>query len=156
MPEILTDLKARKEKLLSTRHLDVKVDGWDDDGEPPVYVRYGTVTNATIEAGEKAVTDAKDAPAKLAANAQVLVAACQGVFQKVDGKRVGFDPAKPDAWPRFDKDLAKILGLAGEPPSALICQALFLSEGNLLAHVGAVAVFSGQKIAEVDTELLGE
>lgn len=155
MTEVLSDLATRKKKIVDALVTDVKVDHWDDDGDPPVYVRYAPVPNAQIEAAQEASLAAKDGNAKIDANAQLLIDACRGVYQKVDGKRVGFD-GKEGSFPRFDADLAKILGLAGDPPATLICRSLFLTEGNLLAHAQQVAVFSGAKFAELDTTLLGE
>lgn len=153
--DILRSLGKRKEQILSTLEIAIKVDHWDDDGDAPVYVAYGPVSDATIEAAQDASLAAKDNQAKLEANAQLLVEACRGVYQKVDGKRVGFD-GKEGNLPKFDSALAKVLDMAGEPSPTMICRALFLVEGNLLAHAGEVAAFSGRKLAEVDTTLSGE
>lgn len=154
--QVLGGLAKRKAALLATRKIDIKVSGWDDDGGAPVYVSYSPVGGAVVEAAQDASLTAKDFQSKLAANADILVQACRAVYQKVDGKRVGFDPAKPEHLPRFDADLAKVLDLPGEPPATMICEALFLDELDLLAHAGQLAVFSGAKLAEIDTTLAGE
>lgn len=154
--QIIGGLAKRKAALVGTRKIDIKVNGWDDDGGAPVFVSYGPVGGALVEAAQEASLIAKDFQTKLAANADILIEACRGVYQKVNGKRVGFDPAKPEHLPKFDADLAKVLDLAGEPPAVQICEALFLDELDLLAHASQLAVFSGAKLAEIDETLAGE
>lgn len=154
--QIIGGLAKRKAALVASRKIDIKVSGWDDDGGDPIYVSYSPVGGALVETAQEASLTAKDFQTKLAANADILIEACRGIYQKVNGKRVGLDPAKPEQLVKFDSDLAKILDLAGEPPPTMICQALFLDELDLLAHAGQLAVFSGAKLAEIDTTLAGE
>lgn len=160
----LAHLKRIREQMESKLYIDLKVPRWGSiEGSPEIYVRYGPVDNEVFESIVERRSKQGGSWA-LAANAEMLVHCCQGVYAVVDGdtsKKFSLADAgdateeeqlkKP--WTRFDQALGTALGL---PPARMttaadICQELYLTDGDLLAAASAVADWSG-----VESERLTE
>lgn len=155
---VLATLAERRKKILDGRHLDLKVEGWDDDAG--LFVRYAHLPFDRLQPLYNKLQEAienDDPQGVWDRNADILIAACKGVYTYSDDRKVGPDPARPDVWPKFDQDLADALGMAGEPPARMVCQELFdAAPFNLTAHVGALLQFCGFGNAEADKKIAGE
>ena len=133
----LADLRARRDKAKEALHLDLRVPRLPG---APVYVRFGPVPRAVIEDANKRAAESKDRDWAVIANAFVLAHCCIGVYAEVDGKPQG----SPDTWPKFDADLAEILGLPTDSNATTIIRGLYLAEGDIIAAAETLSRWSAQ------------
>ena len=147
----LASLRERREAVLAAQYLDLAVPDYD----PPVYVRYKPITNAKLNAATKQVAASKDRDAEVIANAGVLAEACVGVFEVIDDTQVSIDPTDRDGtWLRFDKDLARLLGVpAGK--AAEVVRALYPTDGHIISTVGKVGQWSGFAMDQLERDDAG-
>lgn len=152
----LFDLRAIREKKLAALYIDLPVPRWGDEGTPEIVVRYKpTKPSVALSATEKR-RSAKDPEWLMLANADVLVDACVGVYAVYKGKQYSLRPGEPDGpWTRFDPDLAENLGLSTKRAVDVV-RALYLTDGDLIGAVNALAEWSGTVLPKVDEEALGE
>ena len=147
----LASLRERREQALKALHIDLPVPRLD----PPVYVRYGAVTQAQINAANKQFEKSKDRDRDVLTNATVLGHACQGVYEEVDGEIVSIDPEDRhgDA-PRFDERLAELLGIQSNRASDVI-RALYVTDGDIIATGAKVAEFYGYTMENIEERQQG-
>lgn len=167
------NLRARREEIAARQHKDLRVPRWSN---PEVWVRYRPLTWDEVRSPITKVEKAKGhARIRIEhdANADILVKACLGVFFAVDD--VAYNPLTEepigkldsngwdvtlDECPRFDPDLARVLGVPGADEGSLtarlICRELFFTDGDMMAQAGELSRWSGFTNQEVDEEFAGE
>ncbi|MBB3041024.1 hypothetical protein [Nocardioides soli] len=152
---ILAGLRKAREKALAELTIDLQVPGLDD---PKVYVRYRPIQQREVDLVHERTRDTKSEDRDLIANASLLAHACVGVFVTVDGKPDG----DPSTWPRFDQDLAQMLGIDEapdgskiEPTTAEIVRALYMTDGALLNTARALDAWSAPAILRREEEHAG-
>lgn len=145
-------LRERRERALLSLKKDFEVPLLDG-----VFVRYKPITQAMLDKANKQASASKDPDASVIANAGILAVACIGVGEVVDGEPVSIDPdersSDPDDWPRFDKRLARLLGVpAGK--AADVVRGLYPTDGHIISTVTELGVWSGfaNNQIERDTE----
>jgi hypothetical protein len=143
-------LKEMRYKILSELYLDLKVPRWstnDPEGTFDIYARYAPVRAGKIEESMKrrgAQEHNKD-EAMLLLHVDVLVDSCRGIYAVLDGdmsrkytlklRTDGLADWEPtETWTRFDKDLARTLGLTDYESNLAekICRALYLTDGDIV------------------------
>lgn len=157
----LTNLRQRREKAVKRLWVDLKVPRLDDDGGPPVYVRYKPAPEHRVEAINKQNEKSKDREKNVIANASVLADCCLGVFAVIghepddDGVdqpiRVSIDDEDPHGeWPRFDEHLAQILGVPDAVRADQVVRGLYLTDGDILSTATKLAQWSGYSLNDVE------
>lgn len=143
----LAGLRKAREKALQGLHLDLRVPGLD----PPVFVRYRPVQQFELDEVNDRAAVSKDADRIVIANATVLARACEGIFGIVDGKPDG----TPDSWPRFDADLAELLGMPPETTSVELVRALYLIDGAVIGAAEKLNAWSFPAVQSREDENAG-
>jgi hypothetical protein len=131
----LSSIRARRQAAADKLYIDLAVPRID----PPIFVRLRPVTQTEINRinGQHAKSKAPDVDVVI--NAVTLSTACLGVFGEVDGKPDG----DPDTWPKFDEDLAELLGLPAGSTAVDVVRGLYLTDGDVIATGAELAKFSG-------------
>lgn len=136
---ILASLRERRDAAKKRLFKDLAVPRLD----PPVYVRFKPVTSHRLTAANKQSAKSGDRDADVIANAGVLVDACVGIFEVVDGEEVSLDPSDREGeWPKFDKQLAALLGVPAGKASAVVRE-LYVTDGDIISTVNELALWSG-------------
>jgi hypothetical protein len=144
----LAGLRARREKAQQELFLDLQVPRLD----PPVFVRFAPAVQSQIDRANKRHEKSKDADKNVIVNAVILAEACRGVFEVIDGEPVSVDDADRDGdWPRFDGQLADLLGLDGESVQAVdVVRGLYLTDGDIIATAAKLAEWSGYSLEDLE------
>lgn len=148
----LRDRRAKVAEKLYTDRAVPRLDGF--------FVRFRAIDGARLEAIQKQATEKKNKNPErsVIGNANVLAECCLGVYQvaaededpivetDVDGKTVGLvsvvDDDDPEA-PKFDKRLARELGISEASNAASVVRALYLTDGDVTAEANAIIAWSG-------------
>lgn len=161
---VLGRLAQRRQEVAEDQVLTIPVPRWSD---PTVKVRYGLLDSDTLDKGRQALEKAQKnkgkgnrvAEANLNANIDILVAACQAVFAELDelpeetfSMRIDDENGQPTL---FDPDLAAALALHDGATARQVVKALFISDGDIMAHASEVVEWSGYKRAEMAEAGLG-
>lgn len=152
----LAGLRKAREKALAGLTIDLQVPGLDD---PKVYVRYRPIQQREVDLVNDRTQDSKGEVDVLVSSASLLAHACVGVFTLGDDGR----PAgEASTWPRFDQDLARLLGLDEaddgsriEPTTVEIVRALYMTDGALLNTARALDAWSAPAILRREEEHAG-
>lgn len=144
----LASLRDRREKAREELHLDLAVPRL----EPPVYVRFAPVEQSQINRINERHRKSKDKDKDVIINALVLTEACRGVFEVIDGESVSVNPGGRDGdWPRFDPELADLLGLNPDETKAVdVVRGLYLTDGDIIATASRLAEWSGYSMADLE------
>ncbi len=143
----LAGLRDRRDAARKKLHLDLAVPRLD----PPVYVRFAPVPQERITRVARQHKDSKARDVEVVVNAVHLASACIGVFGEVDGKPEG----DPDSWPRFDAQLAEILGLPADTRPVDIVRDLYLTDGDVLAIGSRLLEWSGYVWQDTERDAAG-
>jgi len=151
----LAGLRKAREKALAGLTIDLQVPGLED---PKVYVRYRPIQQREVDLVNEHTATAKD-DRDVLVSAALLAHACVGVFSTDDaGKPVG----DPGSWPRFDQELAGLLGITEapdgpriEPSTAEIVRALYMTDGALMQTARALDLWSAPAILRREEEHAG-
>lgn len=144
---VLTSLRDRRQAALAEAHLDLAVPRLD----PPVYVRFKPIDDSRFNALMKRFEKYKGNDRNVVHNASILAECCLGVFEVIDGEKVSIDPADRDGdWPRFDPQLAQLLGQDLEPRAADVVRGLYVTDGDVIATAGKLAEWSGYSLADLE------
>lgn len=143
----LAGLRERREKAVKALYLDLQVPRLD----PPVYVRYGPLPKPIIDQANKQIVDGKAEDREVVAKAVALSHVCLGVFGLVDGKPEG----SPNTWPKFDPQLAELLGLPSDCGAVQVVRSLYLTDGDILAALAEVSEWSAQSERRISEETEG-
>lgn len=142
----LSSLRARRAKAREELHLDLAVPRLD----PPVYVRFAPVDDGRVKAINKRFEKSKDKDRDVLINAAVLAEACRGLFEVIDNQEVSVDDSDREGeWPRFDDQLADLLGIEAGKASDVV-RALYLTDGDVIATATRVAEWSGYSMADLE------
>lgn len=151
----LASLRERRQKSVDTLFIDLEVPRYD----PPLFVRFGPISDERIELINKQHAKSKDKARNVNANAVALAESCLGVFEKVDGERVSVDPenrsSDPAEWLRFDKQLGALLGDPDTVTAAEVVRLLYLTDGDVLATAAKVTEWSGFSLAGIEEDEQG-
>lgn len=152
---LLGRIRTRRDEIAAAQFIDLPVPRWED---PVLKVRYGPLDHEVIRKGFQTQRKAKDkAAAEVNTNADLLIAACIGVFADEDGKTSSLHPNGPDEeWTRFDPDLAESLGLPEGSTARQVVRAVYFTDGDVIGTGRRIIEFSGYQLQEGDDELLGE
>lgn len=152
---ILGRLRARRDEIAAAQFIDLPVPRWED---PVLKARYRPLEHEVIRKGFQTQRKAKDkAAAEVNTNADLLIAACMGVYAEEDGKQMSLNPNGPDEeWTTFDPDLAASLGLPENATARQVVRAVYFTDGDVIATGRRIIEFSGYQLEEGDDELLGE
>lgn len=154
---VLGSLKSRKQELKSKLTLDLRVPRWED---PEIWITYRPVDHSEVRKVQQRVEktpNKQKGEAEVDGNADLLVRYTEGVYALLDGKRYSLKPGDPEGeLTTFDSDLAENLGLGEGASGRMICRALFLTDGDLIAHARDLARWSGYREETADSELEGE
>ncbi|MGX9348159.1 hypothetical protein [Microbacterium sp. KNMS] len=143
----LAGLRAERERIEAELHLDLRVPRW----EIPVYVRYRSPEQDEIKRINSNAEKAKDKDGQFA-EAILLAQCCLGVFQRDEnGKPIG----EPGDWPKFDGDLAEMLGKPGLERSVAVVRALFFTDGDIMAQAATLTRWAGFAEAQAIEEYEG-
>ncbi len=132
----LARLAEARKAALETLHLDIQVPRLD----PPVFVRVRPITGPEVVAITKRFRGNKSADAPVMHNAAIIAEVCLGVFGTDDD---GQPVEDPDEWPRFDGQLAEILGLDGASSAVEVVRGLYLTDGDIASAANRVVEWSG-------------
>ena len=128
----LIGLLKRREQIVRELFTDIKVPRWN---APEIYIRFKPVSAMKLNSTIARRSKEKGTDWSYLANADMLVDSCVGIYAVVDGNEENKLSLRLDApnsaWTKFDPDLAAALGV--EVVRAVdVCQALFLTEGDLI------------------------
>jgi len=116
----------------------------------------GVVEEAIERRRRRAKTDAARQQATLLANADVLVAHCDGLYRlDADGREVGLDPRKA-GWTQYGAALGTALGYDPGDTPVSACVGLFATAADLMTHATQLAIASGYDTAEAEVRYRGE
>lgn len=146
----LASLRARRAEIVDDLYLDIKVPRWED---PEIYVRFKPVStvklNAAIDRRRKQKTD----DWSFLANADMLVDSCIGVYAVLNGdttQKLSLAPGDhKGTWTKFDPSLAAALGVDANR-AIDVCQALYLTEGDLIDTANKLFRWSNVSDEEAD------
>lgn len=150
----LAGLKDRRTQIASAQELTLRVPRWEN---PEIYVVYRPLDHDEIRKSQKAADKAKgnQSEAELNGNADLLVKACKSVYAVLDGKRLSLNPDDPEGeFTTFDEALARNLDCPAT--GRAVARALFITDGDLIAHSRDLVRWSGYRDAEADEEFQGE
>ena len=152
----LASLRDRRSKARNDLFLDLPVPRYD----PPIFVRFKPLEQTKIAAGQKEIdVRKKDRDVLLRVNAGFIATACLGVFEVVDGEKVSVDPdtrsTDPEDWPKFGPELAALLGEEDTDRAVEVVQALYLTDGDILATAAEIAAWSGYSGEQLDQDFEG-
>jgi hypothetical protein len=137
----LARLAEARKAALATLHLDLQVPRLD----PPVVVRVRPITNAEVAAITRRFRGNKTPDAPVMHNAAIIAEACLGVF----GLDENGEPVEDEAdWPRFDEELAEILGLDGASSAVDVVRGLYLTDGDVASAADQIVLWSGFRRAD--------
>lgn len=144
-------LRTRHEALSADRHLDVEVPGY----EGRLVLRFGPVPWSAIARTQTlASRDDREGRGLLAANMDVLIAACREVlFRDEDGSLATIDPSGEPR--RIDPELATVLGIDSTSARDTL-RWLFPSEVAIGVAAGEVLDWTRRMGTETADELMGE
>lgn len=144
-------LRTRHEALSADRHLDVEVPGYDGR----LVMRFGPVPWATIARAQTLATrEDRDGRGLLAANMDVLIAACRQVLFRDDaGDLASVDPSGEPR--RVDPELAELLGIEAKSARDTL-RWIFPSEISIGVVAGEVVSWTQSMSTETADELMGE
>jgi hypothetical protein len=137
----LARLAEARKAALETLHLDMQVPRLD----PPVFVRVRPISASEIAAITKRFRGNKTPDAAVMHNAALLAEVCLGVFG-VDEH--GQPVEDPQDWPRFDEQLAEILGMDGASTAVDVVRGLYLTDGDVASAADRVVEWSGFRRAD--------
>ena len=147
----LATLRDRREKAVKELKKNLEVPRLD----PPVFVRFKPIDQARLTAANKKAAASKEKDAEVIANAGILAEACLGVFEVIDGVEVSVDPDDREGeWPRFDKKLARLLGVPAGKASDVV-RALYLTDGDIISTVSTLGVWSGYAAEQLEQDTEG-
>lgn len=144
----LAGLRANRDRARQRLHLDLRVPRLD----PPIGVRYAPLPKTVIDKANKAIAEGKAEDREVVEKSVVLAHVCLGVFAiGDDGKPVG----DPSTWPKFDQELASILGLPESSGAVAVVRDLYLTDGDIVAAVAELGEWSAQAERLADEDLAG-
>lgn len=145
-------LRTRHAAITADRHLDMDVPGY----EGRLVIRYGPVPWAAITRMQSLLDRPdKDGRGMLAAQADMLIAACREVLVRADedAELVSVDPSGEKR--RFDPKLAELFGLEASTARATI-EWLFPNEIALAVQAGEVLDWTRSNAVDTDALVAGE
>lgn len=155
----LASLRDRRKEAASKLFIDLEVPRL----EPAVFVRFGPIPLGKVEELQEKVRKSSDKKHRaINANAALLVEAVQGeaadaatlgVFEVVDGKKVGID-GSPTDWPKFDERLAELLECSAARASDVV-RGLYLTEGDIVSTVGRLLEWNGFAAETLEADVEG-
>lgn len=132
----LARLAEARKAALEQLHLDMQVPRLD----PPVFVRVRPITTPEVTAITKRFRGNKTPESTVMHNAAIIAEACLGVFGTDDDGKPVEDPSE---WPKFDEELADILGLEGASSAVEVVRALYLTDGDVTSAAERIVKWSG-------------
>lgn len=154
---VLSNLKARREKIREGEKLVLPVPRWSD---PELVVKYQPLEHSIIRAAQTRVEKAPKAKrfqVELEGNMDLLIRGCVAVVAKLDGQEYSLRPDDPEGEPTtFDPDLAENLGLGENATARQVVKELFITDGDILSHAKSLVEFSGYRETEADEQIQGE
>lgn len=153
---MLASLRERRAKAKEELFLDLPVPRYD----PPLYVRFKPLDQSALVAGQKLIdAGKKDREVVTKVNAGYLAGACLGLFEVADGEKVSIDPddrsTDPGEWPTFGPRVAELLGEPGLARAVDVVRSLYLTDGDIIATAGELAVWSGYTGEKLEAEFEG-
>jgi len=146
----LMSLRARRQAGEAKLFTDLAVPRYD----PPVFVRFRPIPQARLSSLLKKQRNDKSPEAGLLSNLAVLAECVEGVFVHDDNG----EPIAPDGgseWPKFDDDLAAMLGVDGGRAADVI-RALYFTDGDVAATADRIIEWSGYSEKNVSEATQGE
>jgi hypothetical protein len=158
-------LRERRSKMQELLYKDMRVPRWGDDGGPAIWVRFAPASPSEFADKFEKLSKAKNRPKdwSVAANAQVLVSSCMGVYS-VEGeaplddeddtrKKLSLRDGDPyGEWTKFDPDLAESLGLEPNCGAVAVVRSLYLTEGDVTSTANQLLRWSGMVTPDDDTD----
>jgi hypothetical protein len=156
-------LRLQRQEILDNLYLDLKVPRWttvDDEGKREIYVRYAPIQSALVEQSirRRSGEEYRQNEASLLVHADLLVNHCRGVFAVMDDDfdrkyTLALDeegntlPYPTEEWTRFDRGLARALGMAEFQWGVAtdICRALYVTDGDLIDASNELSGWSSAK-----------
>lgn len=149
LASIRNDRKARRNQQRFDRRV---------PGLPNIYVRFRPINQTKLIASVKAAEKSKNPDAVAIANANVLIDACLGIYELLDGEEVSPDPRdRHGNLPRFDQQLGELIALDGEEltKAVEVCRALYDNDLALAATVDELLEWSRTMNEDLDREHQG-
>lgn len=143
----LANLRERRAAAAKNLHLDLAVPRL----EPPVYVRFRPVKIEEINRVNAQYAKSKAKDVDVIVNAVILSHACLGVFGEADGQPAG----DPETWPRFDSELAQLLGLPEASGAVDVVRGLYLTDGDVIATGSRLSDWSGYAWQDLERDAAG-
>lgn len=152
-------LKARRAEIVNNLYTDLRVPRYSD---PEIYVRYAPVDAVKMGQSWDRRSKQKDDTGKvpddwgIRANADVLIASCQGLYAKFSDSPDEFLSLRENdpygQWTKFDQDLAQAMGidLPTKDPVATLVRKVYLTDGDLGEAVDRLMKFSNISANQAD------
>lgn len=155
---ILDNIAGRRQEIRESLTEDIPVPRWED---PEIIVKFAPIEHDDLNKARSVVQKAQRGARSLAeinANADILIKACRAVVARIEGQEYSLRQGDRDGDPtRFDKDLAKALGLDADTATARqVVRSLYLTDGDIIATADRLVRWSGYRLQQVDQELEGE
>jgi hypothetical protein len=155
---IMGSLASRRKEIADKQTTVMPVPRWDD---PKIFVRYKLIPHDDIRKALDKIEAAKPrdkGSVEVLSNCDVLIQACVEVWGELDDdKPYSLNPDDPHG-PRtkFDKDLARNLGLNDQATARQVVRALFFSDADILTTAGSFMDFVGYKRDMIEEVIEGE
>lgn len=159
----IRSLRNRAEEARHRRFIDRPVPGYD----PAIVVRYRALDPDEIEAIEKKTKKLPLMQRAKLNSARVAIAACLGIFDEVDGKKVSVDPNDPDTYIDENDEivgkpviftsprLAELLEIEGDASATKCVFELYAVDGDVIRVGSDLVDFSGMGDADVEEMIRG-
>ena len=163
-------LREIRQRIVDDLHIDLKVPRLsieDEDGTFDVFVRYGPVRSAKVDASLKRRSEQthNENEASLLVHVDILVDSCRGVYYVLDGdmdSKYSFklledgeqDPEPTQYWTKFDRDLGASLGMTEFEAKLAenVCRKLYLTDGDLIDASTKLSTWSAQANEEAEKD----
>lgn len=155
----LAGLRGKRAKAVEALHIDLPVQRSEEKYGQRVIVRYRAFTGAEADSTRKRFKKDRRDGVDVIANSVILAKCCLGIFTEVERD-------DPDAWMKFDPELAEVLltdedgvvdqsALADIRSSDEVVRLLYITDGDVMKTAEKLSDFSGFSLEELDEDSAG-
>lgn len=137
----LAGLAAKRAAARAELFLDLSVPDYLERLGIDLYIRFKPLPLAVTTRLLEQTRKSKSADRVANANAAALAAGCVGIYHVQDGQDVPFTADGRGEWPRFDEDVARLIGASWVNPTSLV-RDLYFTDDQVAAAVTRVQQWS--------------
>ena len=161
---VIGSIKELRQKIIDGLYIDLKCPRWPEGID--AFVRYGPVKASKVDQSMKrrSAQEHDEHNASLLLNVDILVDSCIGIYYCLDGNldnkysfkepEDGSEAQPTDHFTRFDKDLAKTLGMTDYEARLAenICRKFYFTDGDIIDASTRLSSWSAQANEEAEKD----